>query len=148
MKSIVSLFSLVFLVSFAVGGAVRAEDVIEVDPDAVTEVAASDRATLMAMEGQVARVVGEVSRVGSTPTGSVTFLNFTPGEDQFVAVVFQRELGMFPDGFDHLNGKRVAVIGTIKIYREETPQIELGTASQIEILESSVEESPESGSAG
>ncbi len=106
-----------------------------VDPDAIVEVEASNREKLLEMEGQIAEVTGELTTLGSTDSGSITFLNFSSQPDGFVAIVKERDLPMFPDGFDDLRGKRISVTGTIYLYREKTPQIELSTASQIEVIE-------------
>jgi DNA/RNA endonuclease YhcR with UshA esterase domain len=112
--------------------ALRAQ--MEVNLDAIVQVEASDREKLMTMEGQIATVTGELTAVGATDSGSITFLNFSKGTDGFVAIVKKRELSMFPDGFDDLKGKRISVTGTILIYRDATPQIELSSPSQIEVV--------------
>ncbi len=108
---------------------------MEVDPDAIVKVEASDREQLLSMEGQIATVTGELVAVGATDSGSITFLNFSKETNGFVAIVQKRNLGMFPDGFDDLKGKRISVTGTIMVYREATPQIELQSPSQIEVVE-------------
>ncbi len=131
MKSALRLALLATLILPAT--ALRAQDAT--DPDAIVQVEADDRDALMGMEGQIVTVTGTLTGVGATPTGSLTFLNFAKVPNSFVAIVSERNLAMFPDGFDDLKGKRIALTGTVKIYRDETPQIELETAGQIEVVE-------------
>ncbi len=133
MKKIVFALSLALLPVLSAHS--ETEGAAAVDPDAVVRVDAGDREKLMEMEGQVATVVGTVVRVGATPSNSITFINLTEEDNGFVAIVMERELGYFPDGFDHFSGKQIEVTGTIKVYKGETPQIELGSPGQINLVQ-------------
>ncbi len=133
MKKIAFALSLAFLPMLHAESVT--DETVAVDPDAVVKVDAGDREKLLTMEGQVATVVGTVVRVGATSSGSVTFINFSKEEDGFVAIVKERELGYFPDGFDHLVDKQVAITGTIIIYKGTTPEIELGSPGQINLVQ-------------
>lgn len=128
---------IVFALSLALLSVLHAESDAEValDPDAVVRVESGDRAKLLELEGQVATVVGTVVRVGATPSNSITFINFSTDDNGFVAIVKEREMGYFPDGFDHYVGKQIEVTGTILVYKGETPQIELGSPGQINFVQ-------------
>jgi DNA/RNA endonuclease YhcR with UshA esterase domain len=97
---------------------------------------AQDSAALIEQEGNVVTVRGTITRVGATDDGSVTFLNFGPrAADQFVVVVFSRDLQKFPEGFGHLTGQTVEVTGTLEMFRNQQPQIRLETPEQISVVE-------------
>jgi len=85
--------------------------------------------------GQQVTVEGVVTTVGSTKDNTITFINIgLPKKQGFVAVVFQRSYGAFPNGFSDLDGKKVRVSGEMKLYQETKPQIELSTADQLVVV--------------
>lgn len=101
-------------------------------------IAASDDAAIRAAIGKNATVRGKVSQVGSTKTGSMTFINFEgSGRGNFVAIVkkdfLPRVAEQVGGNITSLQGKNVEVKGELILYKE-TPEIELRTASDIKIL--------------
>lgn len=86
--------------------------------------------------GKDVTVVGPVTTIGTTESKSITFINVgMPKKQGFVAIVFQRNYGEFPDGFDAYRDKNVRVTGTLDLYQGQTPQIEVRNPSQITIVE-------------
>lgn len=80
-------------------------------------------------------VRGVVLDVGKTKDGGITFLNFSHAKKQgFVAVVFRRSYGQFPDGLEQYKGKTVEVSGRITEFRQQ-PQIVLESAEQLKVVE-------------
>lgn len=85
--------------------------------------------------GQDVIVEGLVTDVGTTQTKSITFINLgLPKKQGFVAVVFQKNYGAFPDGFDAFKGQKVRVSGKLDLYQGDKPQIEVRTPEQIEVV--------------
>jgi len=85
--------------------------------------------------GGVVTVEGSVTTVGSTTNKSITFINVgLPKKQGFVAVIFQKNYGAFPNGFDAFHEQKVRVTGTLQLYQGKNPQIEVKTADQIEII--------------
>jgi len=102
---------------------------------AATDLDATDVNKLIEMAGQDVSVVGIVQGVGSTKTDSIRFINFSLAKKQgFTAVVFQRNYGAFPEGFETLKGKRLRITGKLEIYSGQQPQIEVRGPEQIEVL--------------
>lgn len=86
--------------------------------------------------GEAVVVEGMVTTVGSTKNKNVTFINIgMPKKQGFVAVIFERSYGAFPDGFDKFHDQKVRVRGKLELYQGQNPQIELKTADQIEIVQ-------------
>ncbi len=104
-------------------------------PAAIPVVAADDTDRLKDLVGREVSVEGRVTRIGTTAAGGITFLNMSPVPNGFVAVVFQSACQQFPDGLEKFAGKAVKVTGTLKLYRETTPQIVIEVPDQIEIVE-------------
>lgn len=96
-------------------------------------IAAVETKALEAKEGQKVTVYGSTKGSEKSPSGT-NFVNFE--EADFYLVTFKSDLKSFPDGepVDLFEGKRLAVTGTISIYRGK-PQIKLTSAEQVEILE-------------
>ncbi len=91
-----------------------------------------DRAGLEANVGNEVLVTGTIRNVGNTNDGKITFLNFGgPRDNAFVAVVFEKHYGAFPNGFSELRGQTVTVRGVLEFFRNEQPQIRVETADQI-----------------
>ena len=95
----------------------------------------SDTARLKEIEGKTAKVSGEVSRVGQTPTGSITFINFQGSE--FTGVIFEANLEAVEAELgssikEALEGKVVTLQGEISSYKE-APQIKITNRAQIEV---------------
>ncbi|MGJ8725809.1 MAG: thermonuclease family protein [Roseibacillus sp.] len=85
------------------------------------------------MLGQTALISGEVSGVGQTPSGSITFINFEGSE--FTAVVFaddreaiETELGTTIK--EALKGRAITLQGEISTHRD-IPQIKITDKAQI-----------------
>ena len=83
--------------------------------------------------GENATVSGEVSRVGATPTGSITFINFE-GSD-FTGVIFEANLKSIEKDLgstvgEALAGKAVTLQGEISSYND-TLQIKITDSAQI-----------------
>lgn len=78
---------------------------------------------------------GTVSRVGSTRTGSIHFINFE-GSDRgdFVAIVREKDFERVAEGtggsLRWLQGREVEVSGSVSSYRG-TPQIEISKPGQV-----------------
>lgn len=73
--------------------------------------------------------------MGSTKNKSITFINVgLPKKQGFVAVIFEKNYGAFPNGFDAFHDQKVRVTGTLQLYQGSSPQIEVKTADQIEII--------------
>ncbi|SHL76326.1 hypothetical protein SAMN05444414_13715 [Roseovarius marisflavi] len=83
--------------------------------------------------GDSATVAGVVSQV-STSNGGTTFINFDGRypNHKFYAVLFRKNAGEF-SGIHSLEGRTVAITGTIELYKGK-PQIILRSPSQIDIL--------------
>jgi hypothetical protein len=105
-------------------------------------VQASARDEIVALAGKTATVEGKVTRVGATPAGGITFINFTGGADAFVAVVYKSDYAGFPEGFDKYKDQTVRLTGTVVLYKDTKPQIALKSASQVEIVPGAAEASP------
>jgi hypothetical protein len=96
---------------------------------------AADLDAIRAKSGNNAIVEGQVTDIGTTKDGGITFINLgMPKKQGFVAIVFRDHYGAFPDGFDKFRNQKVRVTGVVKLYRGETPQIELRTPDQIAIV--------------
>lgn len=96
---------------------------------------AVDLDALRAKVGTPAVVVGQVTDVGTTKDGGITFVNVgMPKKKGFVAVIFRQNYADFPDGFEKFRNQRVSVSGPIELYKSEQPQIVLRSPDQIEIL--------------
>ncbi len=104
-------------------------------PTESTVVAASETEELKKLTGQTVTVEGTVTRVGSTESGGITFLNMGPAPGGFVAVAFQSVYKLFPDGFEKFANKKVRVTGVIQLYKDVTPQIVIESAAQIKVVE-------------
>lgn len=90
---------------------------------------------IKALAGKVAVVEGRITRIGATPSGGITFINFAGGPGGFVAVVFRSDYQAFPDGFDKYKDRTVRISGKVAIYKETTPQIVVKSPEQIQIVE-------------
>ncbi len=100
--------------------------------------AATDSVGIRRQIGKAIRVGGRIQRVGSTADGGITFLNFAGvPRGGFVVIVRARQMeGLrkaFPGFPETLEGQRVVISGTATEYRG-TPQVELRTPSQLEML--------------
>jgi len=96
---------------------------------------AVDLDALRAKVGTPAVVVGQVTDVGTTQDGGITFINVgMPKKKGFVAVIFRQNYANFPDGFEKFRNQKVSVSGPIELYKSEQPQIILRSPDQIEIL--------------
>ncbi len=123
MKIATSL-TLLLLLSFS---AVASEEVAPID--------AVDLDALRAKVGTPAVVVGQVTDVGTTQDGGITFINIgMPKKKGFVAVIFRQNYESFPSGFDTFRNQKVKVSGPIELYKSEQPQIVIRSAEQIEII--------------
>jgi endonuclease/exonuclease/phosphatase family metal-dependent hydrolase len=101
--------------------------------------AASDDAAIRAAIGKNAVVKGKVSQVGSTKTGTMTFINFEgSARGQFVAIVKKDFLpgvaAVVGGDIASLVGKTVEVKGELIVYKD-TQEIELRSASDIKIVQ-------------
>jgi hypothetical protein len=106
----------------------QAEDIPEID--------STNLDALREAVGTTATVVGNVTSVGSTQAGNITFINIgLPMKQGFTAVIFRANYDAFPDGFDKYRNQKVAVTGLLELYRNEQVQIALREAGQIRILE-------------
>lgn len=120
--------------SLLFGSLVFAASVLAQDP-APPVIDALDLETLRNSVGQEVIVKGPVTSVGTTSTKSITFINVgLPKKQGFVAVIFQRNYGEFPEGFDSYKNQMVRVSGTVTLYQNETPQIEVRSPEQIQIV--------------
>ena len=94
---------------------------------------------LRSMAGSTVRVRGKLGLVSSLPDGRITFLNFEGvPRGGFVAIVRGSSLPEFEEAFDGrlpevLSGCEVVVSGRVSLYRN-TPQIELGHPSQLQVM--------------
>jgi len=96
---------------------------------------ATDLETLRAKAGTNVVVVGQVSEIGTTKDGGITFVNIGMGKKQgFVAVVFRDSYQAFPEGFDKFREKKVRVSGALSLFRGETPQIKVNSPEQLTIV--------------
>ncbi len=101
----------------------------------VAPIDAVDLDALRAKVGSSAVVIGQVTDVGNTQDGGITFINIgLPKKKGFVAVVFRQNYENFPDGFDKFRNQKVKVSGPIELYKSELPQIVIRSAEQIEIV--------------
>ncbi len=120
-----------FLSGFApVNGAESAEFPVEVPVISSVE---ADR--ILEHDGQTVTVTGRIVRVGQSPEGGITFLNFSSQRGGFVAVIFRPNYDSFPDGAELYLNKDVRVTGVIKPYKGTTPQMSIDSPEQIEIVE-------------
>ncbi|MEX1118477.1 MAG: hypothetical protein WEB60_06745 [Terrimicrobiaceae bacterium] len=101
----------------------------------VTPIDAVDLDALRAKAGTPAVVIGQVTDVGTTQDGGITFVNVgMPKKKGFVAVIFRQNYESFPDGFEKFRNQKVKVSGPIELYKSEQPQIILRSPDQIEIV--------------
>jgi len=114
----------------------HAQDAAPTPEEKPPVVQASAPDAVKALAGKKATVEGKITRIGSTETGGITFINFGGGPNAFVAVVFKSNYAAFPDGFDKYKGQTVRVTGPVAIYKETTPQIVVKAPEQIEIVPS------------
>ena len=99
----------------------------------------SDDEGLRAAKGQIVKVQGKISRISSTDTGSITFINFSGnGRGQFVVIVRKDRL---PDiaaavggDLQSLAGKTVEIQGTVEFFKN-APQIAVAKPEQLRVLE-------------
>jgi hypothetical protein len=99
---------------------------------------ATDTTNLVAQQGRLTKVRGEISRVGASPSGHLTFLNFRGVDRGGFSVIVRRDnvatlaaaLDNFPDG---LVGQTVEISGPIALHRD-APQIELRTPEQLVLI--------------
>ena len=90
---------------------------------------------LRAQANQDVVVEGLVTDIGTTQTKSITFINLgLPKKQGFVAVIFKKNYGAFPDGFDAYKDQKVRVSGKLSLYQSDKPQIEVSSPEQIEIV--------------
>ena len=96
---------------------------------------AKDLQQLRAQAGRDIVVEGIVTDVGTTKTNSMTFINMgLPKKQGFVAVIFQKNYGAFPEGFTAYKDQKLRVSGKLDLYRGDTPQIEVRSPDQVQIL--------------
>ena len=96
---------------------------------------ATDLDQLRTLSGQDAVVEGLVTDVGTTKTNSITFINLGLGKKQgFVAVIFQKNYGAFPDGFSAYKEQKLRVSGKLELYQGERPEIEVRSPDQIQVI--------------
>jgi DNA/RNA endonuclease YhcR with UshA esterase domain len=124
------LFSSTLILSallFAALPALHARDAADNEIDAL------DLNALMDAIGKKVVVRGIVTRVGTTPDGKITFLNFGNKRDSgFVAIVFEKSYPQFSDGLKGFSGKEVRVSGVLELYKNQQPQIVIHSASQVQ----------------
>jgi DNA/RNA endonuclease YhcR with UshA esterase domain len=97
---------------------------------------ATDLEKLRDQAGQDVVVEGLVSAIGTTKANTITFINLgTQKKQGFVAVIFQKNYGAFPEGFGTFKGKNVRVSGKLELYNGERPEIELRSPEQIQVLQ-------------
>src|SRR5262245_46783283 len=125
-------FTCLFFASLSLYAEDVAEGTPEPEPPKVVQATATDE--IVALVGKTATVEGKVTRVGATSGGGITFINMAPGANAFVAVVFKSSYDQFPNGFDAFKDQTLRVTGTVAIFKENTPQIVVKTADQIEIV--------------
>jgi len=104
-------------------------------PAEVPEFSADQGDEILNHEGRDVVVFGRVENIGRSRDGGITFINFGRGRGGFVAVVFSANYDQFPDGIEAYHGKNVRVTGTVTAFQGTTPQIELNSPGQIEIVE-------------
>ncbi len=101
----------------------------------VTPIDAVDLDALRAKVGTPAVVIGQVTDVGTTQDGGITFINIgMPKKKGFVAVIFRQNYESFPEGFENFRNQKVKVTGPIELYKAEQPQIILRSPEQIEVI--------------
>jgi tRNA A-37 threonylcarbamoyl transferase component Bud32 len=99
-------------------------------------VAVTDTAALLAQEGKRVVVEGEIERTGVNKAGTVRYLNFLGTRRGDLTLVFFTERASQEFTEERLSGfvgKTIRVNGTVRVY-EGTPQIEIDSFSQIEML--------------
>jgi len=85
--------------------------------------------------GQDVVVEGLVTDIGTTQTKSITFINLgLPRKQGFVAVIFKKNMGAFPEGFDAFKNQKLRISGKLTLYQNDKPQIEVSSPEQIEIV--------------
>jgi hypothetical protein len=96
---------------------------------------AMDLDAIRAKAGTEAFVTGQVTEIGTTKDGGITFINIgMPKKQGFVAVIFRQNYADFPEGFEKYRSQKVKVRGAIDLYRTEQPQIVLRSPEQISIV--------------
>ncbi|MBE2203820.1 MAG: hypothetical protein IAE94_05750 [Chthoniobacterales bacterium] len=96
---------------------------------------ATDLDQLKAHVGQEVVVEGLVTEIGATPTKSIAFINLGfPKKQGFAAVIFKKNHGAFPEGFDLYKTQKLRVSGVLTLYQNERLQIEVSSPAQIEIV--------------
>ncbi len=87
--------------------------------------------------GQKVVVVGKVAGTGTDRSGSITFLNFDKSNrDAFTVVVKRKAYSLFAEEpKDFFKGKDVVVVGTVYLYQDRVPQIEVSSIEQIALAE-------------
>jgi hypothetical protein len=94
---------------------------------------------LKAATGKEVTVIGEVSRIAPSPTGSLTFINFKELQrGDFSAIIKKENKEAVDKGFDGdvakaLKGKTVELTGTMLDYQGR-PEIEISRPEQIKIV--------------
>lgn len=90
---------------------------------------------LRAQANQDVVVEGLVTDIGTTQTKSITFINLgLPKKQGFVAVIFQKSYGAFPDGFGAYKDQKLRISGTLSLYQSDRPQIVVSSPEQIQIV--------------
>jgi serine/threonine protein kinase len=87
--------------------------------------------------GQKVVIRGTVASTGNDRSGSITFLNFDKSNrDAFTVVVKRKAYSLFPqEPKEYFKSKDVVVVGTIILYQDRVPQIEITEANQIAFAE-------------
>lgn len=49
-------------------------------------------------------------------------------------MIFKKNIGAFPDGFDAYKNQKLRVTGKLSLYQNDKPQIEVSSPEQIEIV--------------
>jgi hypothetical protein len=100
--------------------------------DGIPRLAWDDRAGMEENIGNEVFVTGTIRNIGNTGDGGITFLNFGgPRDNAFVAVVFQKSYGSFPDGFSEFEGQNVTIRGVMENFQNKQLQIRVENADQI-----------------
>jgi tetratricopeptide (TPR) repeat protein len=100
---------------------------------------ATDHEAIRAAVSKVVTIEGEVSRIGLSRSGTVTFINFKGvPRDGFVAIVRDTELAFVQAAFggnltESLTGRKIRLTGQIVLYRD-IPEIKVTRPDQIEVI--------------
>jgi len=105
------------------------------DAEEIPVISSIETDRILEHAGQTVTVTGRVARVGKSPEGAITFLNFSTERGGFVVVVFEADYGAFPDGLEVYMNKEVQVTGVVKPFKGTTPQIPVASPDQIKVVE-------------